>query len=314
MIWGAHGGAGATTLATWLQPAWDMGPARLTHRGLGPAIQQDWLAGYAPAGWDALTRHLRAAEYSETVIEAAGLARRSRRGTLIDAFRDRAMLPIHSPDGTIIAFIGRAPSHAGPGTPKYLNSPSTALYDKSEVLFGLWEACDALANGARPTIVEGPLDAIADRSRYAGLAPCGTSLTARHAAALDHAADLRTTGGIVAFDPDDARQRAAVRAYHLLVPYTDKLAALKLPDRQDPAAILANSGTAALAETLAQHIRPLPDLVVNAELRQWTPPPRELRRRPARRTTRHRSPDRRPHTSPARSPASPPSSSSTTQP
>src|SRR5581483_143966 len=110
-------------------------PGYLNVRGFGPAIQQRWQAGYAPASWDALTCVLRAAGYSDTLIEASGLARRSRRGALIDTFRDRAMLPIHSSDGTMVAFIGRAhPSVSG--TPKYLNSPHTSLYDKSSVLFG----------------------------------------------------------------------------------------------------------------------------------------------------------------------------------
>ena len=173
-------------------------PGYLASRGLSAAVQDPWLAGYAPAAWDALTSHLRAAGYSDMVIEASGLARRSRRGTLIDTFRDRAMLPIRSADGTIIAFIGRAAEHADPGVPKYLNSPSTALYNKSEVLFGLWEARDALASGARPVIVEGPLDAIAvttaGHGRYVGVAPCGTNFTAHQAAALAQAADLRTSG------------------------------------------------------------------------------------------------------------------------
>jgi DNA primase catalytic core len=249
-------------------------PDYLASRELSAAAQDLWLAGYAPAAWDALTSHLRTAGYSDAVIEASGLARRSRRGTLIDTFRDRALLPIRSADGTIIAFIGRAPDHTDLNVPKYLNSPSTALYNKSEVLFGLWEARDALASGARPVIVEGPLDAIAvttaDHGRYVGIAPCGTKFTARQAAALAQAADLRTSGVLVAFDPDQAGRHAAVHAYHLLVPLTEKLAAATLPAGQDPAQMLADSGPTALAATLADHTRPLPDLVINAEVARWS--------------------------------------------
>jgi DNA primase len=249
-------------------------PDYLAGRGLTTAVQEHWQAGHAPAAWDALTRHLRAAGYPDTLLEAAGLARRSRRGTLIDTFRDRAMLPIRSAEGTIIAFIGRAAPHAGPGVPKYLNSPATSLYDKGETLFGLWEARDALAQGARPVIVEGPLDAIAvttaGQGLHAGVAPCGTALTASHAAALDQAAGLRTVGVTVAFDPDTAGKRAAVRAYHLLIPLTEKLGVLALPPGKDPAQILADPGPATLAGMLADHTRSLPDLVVNAEIRRWT--------------------------------------------
>jgi DNA primase len=249
-------------------------PGYLAGRGLNSEVQDRWLAGYAPAEWDALICHLRTVGYSDTVIEAAGLARRSRRGTLIDTFRDRAMLPIRSADGTIIAFIGRAPDHADPNVPKYLNSPSTALYHKGDVFFGLWEAHDALASGARPVIVEGPLDAIAVTTAgggcCVGVAPCGTALTAHQVAVLADVSDLRTTGVTVAFDPDLAGRRAAVHAYHLLVPLTEKMMAVTLPAGQDPAQILADSGPAALAEILTSRPRPLPDLVINAEAARWS--------------------------------------------
>jgi DNA primase len=249
-------------------------PAYLAQRGLGPAIQEQWQAGYAPATWDALTSNLRAAGYPDMLIEAAGLARRSRRNTLIDTFRDRATLPIRAANGTIIAFIGRAADHAAPGTPKYLNSPATAVYRKGEILFGLAEARDPLATAARPVIVEGPLDAIAVTTagdgKYVGLAPCGTALTAHQVAALAVVTDLGATGVTVGFDSDQAGRRAAIRAYHLLVPYTDKLAAATLPAGQDPAQVLADSGTAALADLLASNTRPLPDLVINAEVARWS--------------------------------------------
>jgi len=249
-------------------------PGYLTGRGFAPAVQQRWQAGYAPASWDGLTRHLRTAGYPDSLIEAAGLARRSRRGTLIDTFRDRAMLPIRSTEGIIVAFIGRAPEHARPDVPKYLNSPRTGLYDKSEVLFGLWEARSALASGARPVIAEGPFDAIAVTTacpgRYAGLAPCGAVLTAGQAEALDRAADLRADGVLVAFDPDNAGRRAAASAYHLLTPLTGKTAEVIIPAGQDPAQILRDHGPAALAATLDSRTRPLADLVIDAEVARWS--------------------------------------------
>jgi DNA primase len=248
-------------------------PGYLAARGLSPQIQKRWQTGYAPAAWDALTTHLRAAGYSDGVVEAAGLARVSRRGTLIDTFRDRAMLPMRSPEGTIIAFIGRARDPADPRTPKYLNSPSTSIYHKGDVLFGLSEAREALANGARPVIAEGPLDAIAvttaGQGRYVGVSPCGVALTDSHLTALGGAVDLCTIGIAVAFDPDEAGQRAAVQACHLLAPLTDKMAAVKLPVGHDPAKILAVSGPAALAKVLATQMHPLPDIVINATIGQW---------------------------------------------
>ncbi|HEY5988537.1 MAG TPA: ImmA/IrrE family metallo-endopeptidase, partial [Streptosporangiaceae bacterium] len=107
-------------------------PGYLKARGFASGVQQRWMVGYAPAAWDDLTRHLRSLGYPDTLIEASGLARRSRRGTLTDTFRDRAILPIRTTDGTTLGFIGRAPAQAARSVPKYLNSPSTGLYDKSE--------------------------------------------------------------------------------------------------------------------------------------------------------------------------------------
>jgi DNA primase len=249
-------------------------PGYLAGRGFGAATQQAWHAGYAPSGWDVLTRHLRALGYSAAVIQAAGLAHRSRRGTLIDTFRDRAMLPIYGRDGVIAGFIGRAPGQAGPGVPKYLNSPATSLYRKRETLFGLWEARDLLARGARPVIAEGPFDAlavtIAGAGRFAGVAPCGTALTGEQIAALAEGCDLRAAGVLVAFDPDPAGRKAAVTAYHLLTPHTDVMAAAVLPGGTDPAKIMADRGATALAYVLTQNTCPLADLVIDAEVDSWS--------------------------------------------
>jgi DNA primase len=248
-------------------------PGYLNTRGFGPAIQQHWQAGYAPAQWTALTTHLRAEGYPDDLIEAAGLARRSRRDTLIDTFRDRAMLPIHTTDGTLVAFIGRASPQSAGSVPKYLNSPHTDLYDKSTELFGLWQGRDALANGARPVITEGPFDAIAvttaNPARWAGIAPCGTALTADQLARLNSLAGLRTRGVLVAFDPDEAGQRAAVKAYHLLSPLTDRAEAVAFPPGQDPAQTLADYGRVTLAETLAGRVHPLADVAIEAQIARW---------------------------------------------
>ena len=247
-------------------------PDYLNSRGFGPAIQQQWQAGYAPARWDALTSTLRANDYPDTILEAAGLARPSRRGTLIDTFRDRAMLPIHDADGSIVAFIGRARPSAS-DVPKYLNSPHTSLYDKSSVLFGLWQGRDALANGTKPVIAEGPFDAIAvsvaEPGRYTGLAPCGTALTTDQLRGLNQVAGLRGAGILVAFDPDEAGRRAAVKAYDLLSLLTDRAEAVVFPDGRDPAQILNDHGCSALAGVLTDRVRPLADLAIEAKVAQW---------------------------------------------
>jgi DNA primase len=140
-------------------------------------------------------------------------------------------------------------------------------------MFGLWEARALLAGGATSVLVEGPFDAMAVTSagggRFAGVAPCGTALTASQAAALSHAADLSQRGVLVGFDNDQAGRRAAARAYHLLSPHTSRIAAAALPDGCDPAGLFTARGPAALAAALSR-ARPLADLVVDAEIERWS--------------------------------------------
>ena len=140
-------------------------------------------------------------------------------------------------------------------------------------MFGLHEARDQLAHGAVPVIAEGPFDAIAlsaaSFERYAGLAPCGTALTSRQAAALGRVADLRRTGILVALDGDRAGREAAVKAYGMLLEVTSKLTAVILPDGRDPAEIFQADGAAALQGVLQNQAEPLAAVVIDAHLDSW---------------------------------------------
>lgn len=216
-----------------------------------------------------LTDHLRHTGYDDATIEASGLALRSSRGNLIDRFRDRAILPIRDREGAVIAFIGRVHPDAGDNVPRYLNSPETAIYRKSDVLYGLAEGRAALAAGARPVLVEGPLDAIAVTDgaggRGLGLAPCATAAHRQprrdprpHAAVEQLASSSRSTATPVA-----APRRCA--AFDLLrgpapelLPRASRTVRTRLaPSRRE--------GPAALTETLvdSQRLRPPVDLVID---------------------------------------------------
>jgi DNA primase catalytic core len=247
-------------------------PGYLHARGITPAVIQHWHIGYAPAGWTTLTAHLRRLGHDDDTIQAAGLATRSSRGTLIDRFRDRIMLPVHDAAGMLAGFTGRARPGAEPGVPKYLNSPETAAYKKSRLLFGLHQAWPALARGAVPVIVEGPFDAIAvtiaDPGRHVGLASCGTALTSQQVALLSQAADPPRTGIIVAFDSDTAGRKAAIRAHGILRSLTGKLQSAVL-DGKDPAEILQRDGPAALRVILREHRQPLSALLIDTSIEQW---------------------------------------------
>jgi DNA primase len=247
-------------------------PAYLADRGIGDATMRQWHIGYAPGGWATLTGHLRALGHDDDAIQAAGLARISSRGTLIDHFRDRVMLPVHDQRGNIAGFLGRARPGAGPEVPKYLNSPETSSYRKGSLLFGLHHARDLLARGATPVIVEGPFDAIAvtlaDPGRYAGLAPCGTALTSKQTAVLAQAADLGSSGVLVAFDDDPPGRKAAVRAYDILRTVSSRLQSAVLSGK-DPAEILQTGGPEALRTILRDQVQPLSAAVIDAHLAPW---------------------------------------------
>jgi DNA primase catalytic core len=239
----------------------------LAEHGLRPADLPGH--GYAPAGWTALVDHLRADGISDEEMLAAGVARRSSRGTLIDAMRDRLVIPILDETGPV-ALIGRT----APGTdaPKWLNTPQTDLYRKGDLLHGLSQATAALAAGATPVLVEGPLDVAAINAagdgRFVGLAPLGTALTKRQVEALSTKTRFEQRDVIVAFDGDDAGNTAAARAYELLAPATAKLLRLEQPSGSDPADILRAEGALGLRRRLESPSL-LVEHIIDTKIDRW---------------------------------------------
>jgi DNA primase catalytic core len=219
-------------------------PDYLAERGLGSALDSHGI-GYAPKDWTELTDHLRSLGYSDVHIEAAGMASRARTGHLIDRFRDRMTIPLRNVDGEIVGFTARCAPVADTNTPKYLNSPATAIFKKSEILYGLAEHRDALGLGALPVITEGPLDAIAidmvgreTSKNMIGLATCGTAFTDAHASQL---AKIVGPGDVcLAYDGDDAGQRAAEGAWTKITNTGVKNVTIaELPTGTDPASLAA---------------------------------------------------------------------------
>ena len=241
----------------------------VADRLAGNALAEDprFRIGYAPASWTALVDHLRAAGASDSEIVDAGLGRYSRRGTLIDAFRDRVVIGITNPEGELVGFSGRALPTSN-DTRKYINTAETAAFHKGAVLFGLHEGRDQLAAGAVPTLVEGPFDAIAitlaTNGRAVGVAASGTALTQAQAELLvTHAPNRLGIGGsrtdqlvVVATDDDPAGRKAAERAFWLLQQAGADTRTLPLvaPDggKEDPAASYARDSGRQL-DTYLQH-------------------------------------------------------------
>jgi DNA primase len=259
----------------------------LSARGMDVATADRTRLGYAPRAWTRLVDQLRTAGLTDPELLASGLAMTTSRSTLVDRFRDRIIFPVTDQAGRTVALLGRAVNDTatdrhGQPVAKYLNSPESSLYRKGELLYGLGSSRAALAGGARPVLVEGPMDVLAvgladERGRtggpgFVGIAPCGTALTAAQVGVLDRAAGgLAANGVVVAFDGDDAGRRAAVRAYDLLRQTGAWPHALDLPAGQDPAGVLQLHGPAGLhAALLSAAGRPLADLVIDERIDRYT--------------------------------------------
>lgn len=215
-----------------------------------------WQPGYAPKRWTALVDHLRGEGFPDTAIAGSGLAVRARTGQLVDRFRDRLVFPIIDRQGRPIAFVGRhQPGRDGSGSPKYLNSPTTALYAKGEHLFGLAHATPAVRAGARPVLVEGPLDAVAvslaGDPGAAGVATLGTALTADHVAALEQVLIPRTRI-VVGLDGDPAGRQGARHAFTVLAARGHDPAVLEFPAGDDPDSYRRRHGATALTARVEQ--------------------------------------------------------------
>lgn len=240
-----------------------VGPRRyLTQRGFATLLNDTpWTVGHAPATWTALHDHLSELGYSDEAQLGAGLTSISRRGQMIDRFRDRITFGIRDQQDQLVGFTART----GPvgRDPKYLNTPRTDLFDKSAELFGLGEATRSPARTY--VLVEGPLDAIAvtiAEPATAALALCGTALTDKHALLLRSATHERL---VLALDGDVAGTRALENAASVLC--DDRAVAVRRP-QQDPAGILAYEGPIALSRALSS-ARPAAEVLLEAHLAKW---------------------------------------------
>lgn len=198
--------------------------AYLEDRGLDSRAIEQFGIGYAPSGGDALLRFLRPKYKEERLLADSGLISRDQSGRLFDRFRRRITFPIANESGKIVAFGCRA---LGDDTPKYLNSPETPIYSKSNVLYHLDRAKEALRRHDFAILVEGYMDAIAvARAGVSNVvAGCGTSLAEPQIKLLARF----TKRVIVNYDPDNAGQSATERSVALLLEHDFEVKVLALP-------------------------------------------------------------------------------------
>lgn len=224
----------------------------LQGRGLGPDEWERFGIGLAPDEWTWAIDKLKADGFSIEEIVAAGVAREGDEGKrAIDTFRSRVTFEIHDTSGKVIGFGGRA--LAKDAKAKYINSPESALYSKSRVLYRLKQAREILARTKASGLVvgEGYLDVIAfERAGIAAVAPCGTALTEEQLALLWRSGAEPT----LCFDGDAAGKRAADRALDLALPQLGPGHTLKIayaPEGLDPDDIFRSGGAEALNTLLA---------------------------------------------------------------
>jgi DNA primase len=214
-------------------------------RNLKPETIERFALGYAPEGWQSLVDAARAESIGENLLESAGLAKRGQ-GGVYDRFRHRVMFPIREVGGKIIGFGGRT---LGDGDAKYLNSAESPVYKKSRVLYGLFEAREALRESQKAIIVEGYFDLLRcfDSGIENVLATCGTALTDEQAKTIRrYAANV-----LVVFDGDAAGIRAALRSIGILCAAGLTVHAMALPDGLDPDDYIRREGPEAFRKLAA---------------------------------------------------------------
>lgn len=241
--------------------------------GAGVPLSQ-WTIGYAPNSWTATVDYLRRRGHTDENIVEAGVGLISRRGTLVDRFRDRVMFAVRAADGTHCGWIGRIMPGADHGdVPKYLNTPATPLYTKGELLLGLYEQQNALTS-AVPVVVEGPFDQLAiaatehNNGRVIGLSAAGTAVTAEHLALLD--ARLPSGREIVfALDGDAAGTLAVARSAEMALRLDREIYVTVLQDGHDPASYAHETGATSLSAYLGPPRRqPALDFLVDMRIQR----------------------------------------------
>lgn len=217
-----------------------------------------------PDGWSRLVDHLRAAGFDDETMLAAGLAKPTRSGYLVDRFRDRLTFVAHDIDLRPVGFVARARA----ADPKYVNSPRTQIYAKRRSPVGLDAQQTRLTRGAIPVVVEGPTDALAISllgDEWAGASPCGTAITREQAAILR----LHAVGDtvIVMLDGDPSGRHGAERALDALSAQFRSVLAAELPSGDDPASLFRSSP--GLLRATLTNARPGFEFAIDLELARW---------------------------------------------
>lgn len=242
----------------------------LFGRGFDRAAAEHFGCGYAPQGWDALLKHLRGRGFTDAELKLTGMFSEGNRG-IYDRFRGRLIWPIKDIAGDTIGFGARKLYEDDQG-PKYLNTPETALYKKSQVLYGIDLAKRSIAKDRQLVVVEGYTDVMA--CHLAGIttavATCGTAFGTEHIKIARRLLSDDGTGGevVFTFDGDAAGQKAALRAFEEDQRFTAQTYVAVEPTGADPCDLRQSRGDEAV-HALVQSRRPLFEFAIRTTLKQF---------------------------------------------
>ncbi|MFJ9367481.1 DNA primase [Nocardia sp. NPDC101769] len=241
----------------------------LTDRNFDHNAARQFGCGYAPGGWDTLTKHLLRKGFDFKELEAAGLSKQGQRGPM-DRFNRRLLWPIRNLGGEVIGFGARRLYDDDTMTAKYINTSETLLYKKSQVLFGLDHAKREIAKGHQAVVVEGYTDVMA--MHMAGVktavASCGTAFGDEHLAILRRLLmdDNFWRGEIIyTFDGDEAGQAAALKAFSGDQKLAGQTYIAVAPDGLDPCELRQRNGDGAVRDLVARRV-PLYEFVIRGLL------------------------------------------------
>ncbi len=221
------------------------------QRGMSDEIIKRFGLGYCLDEWSNFTDHALKQGYSLTVLEKTGLTIvKEDSGKRYDRFRGRVMFPIYSISGRVLGFSGRVLSSEKQAA-KYVNSPDSDIYNKSRILYGLYQARTAIAKAGKCYLVEGNVDVVSMHQSGVEntVASCGTSLTTEQIRLIKR----YTSNVTVLYDGDSAGIKAALRAVDLLFAEGMHVRLVLFPDGEDPDSYAQKYGSSALQDYLAQH-------------------------------------------------------------
>lgn len=203
--------------------------AYLRERGLDIPILKQFCVGVAPNSWDTLLKMAEKKKIPKEALDKSGLFSTSAKGTF-DRFRNRIQFPVFNASGRIIAFGGRALDPNDPA--KYLNSPETPLYHKSDIFYGLHASRDAIRKSGYAIIVEGYMDFLQlfQAGIHNVIAVSGTAMTERHVTQIHKFANRV----LLAYDGDSAGIEATLRSGYLLFKGGVEPMVIQIPAEMDP--------------------------------------------------------------------------------